>query len=75
MHYNLVLGEQWVTSHQFPDEMWRVRRRRGMGRLHVKGLADLAYYNRAAKGCAACPVTVDAYGLLNICRLRDDVLV
>ena len=46
-----------------------------MARLHVKGLADLAYYNRAAKGWAACPVTVDAYGLLNICRLRDDVLV
>ena len=75
MHYNLVLGEQWSNFSPVPDEMWRVRKRRGMARLHVKDLADLAYYNRAAKGWAACPVTVDAYGLLNICRLRDDVLV
>ena len=46
-----------------------------MGGVHVRDLADLAYYNRAAKNWAACPVTMDAYGLLNICRLRNDALV
>ena len=62
-------------SNEFPDQIWKVRKRSGMGLLHSRDVADLANYNRAERGWAACPVILESYGLVKIGRFRDDVLV
>ena len=38
----LLLGEQWITSNEFPDRIWKVRRGSGMGLLCSGDVADLA---------------------------------
>ena len=62
-------------SNEFPDQIWKVRKRSGMGLLHSRDVADLANYNRAERGWAACPVILESYGIVKIWRFRDDVLV
>ena len=46
-----------------------------MGLLHSGDVADLAYYNRAERGWAACPVIKEMCGIVKIWRFRDEVLV
>ena len=46
-----------------------------MGLLHSRDVADLADYNRAERGWAACPAIMEMYGIVKIWRFRDDVLV
>ena len=41
----LLLGEQWIMSNEFPDQIWKVRKGSGMGLPHSGDVADLAYYN------------------------------
>ena len=48
----LLLGEQWIMSNEFPDQIWKVCKGSGMGLLHSGDVADLAYYNRAQRGWA-----------------------
>ena len=62
-------------SNEFPDQIWKVRKRSGMGLLHSRDVADLANYNRAERGWAACLVILESYGIVKIGRFRDDVLV
>ena len=51
-------------SNEFPDQIWKVRKRSGMGLLHSRDVADLANYNRAERGWAACPVILESYGIV-----------
>ena len=60
---------------EFLDQIWKVCEGSGMGLLHSGDVADLAYYNRADRGWAACPVIMGAYGIVKIWRSRDDVLL
>ena len=58
-----------------PDQIWKVCKGSGMGRLHSGDGADLTYNNRAEWGWAACPVIMEMCGIVKIWRFRDDVLV
>ena len=62
-------------SNEFPDQIWKVCKGRCMGLLHAGDVADLAYYNGAERVWAACSVIMEAYGIMNIWRFRDDILV
>ena len=62
-------------SNKFPDRIWKVCKGSGMGLLHSGDLADLAYYNRAERNWATCPVTMKMYGIAKIWSFRDDILV
>ena len=72
---HLLLEEQWIMSNEFPEQIWKVCKESGMGLLHSGDLADLAYYHRAERGWAACSVIMEAYGIVKIWMLRDDILV
>ena len=47
----------------------------GLGLPHSSDLADLAYFNGAERGWAACPVPMEASGMLNTWRFTNDVVV
>ena len=71
----LLLGDQWIMSNEVPDLIWQVCRGSGMGLLHPGDLADVAYYNGAEGGWAACPAIMEMCGIVKIWRFREDVLV
>ena len=69
-----VLQNQFVTTPEFPDKVWRCRVGTGMGLQHSGDLCDLTFYMKAEKWFMEDNVLED-FGVLLYQRYRDDIII